>query len=163
MSKGKQNRPLTEPEYLALGEFRYQLRKFLRHMEEATRVLGVNPQQYQLVLAIKGLPRDVVPSISQLAERMQLNHNSMVELVDRCEEQDLIRRSRSSKDRRQVALSVTPEGEALLRKLGVAAQQELRERGPALVTAIQRLTSGSSAEEEAQPRLRTGGTKKAGP
>jgi DNA-binding MarR family transcriptional regulator len=134
-------------------------------MEEATRVLGANPQQYQLVLAIRGLPKDVVPTISQLAERMQLNHNSMVELVDRCEEQKLIRRSRSSSDRRQVTLSVTPEGETLLRKLGQAAQQELRERGPALVTAIQRLTSGSSVEEntEPSPKSRTGGTKKAGP
>ena len=58
MSKGKNLRPLTEPEYLALGEFRYQLRRFLRNMEESTRLLGVNPQQYQLVLAIKGLPKD---------------------------------------------------------------------------------------------------------
>ncbi|MGZ7091116.1 MAG: MarR family transcriptional regulator, partial [Candidatus Angelobacter sp.] len=81
MSKGKNVRPLTEAEYLALGEFRYQLRRFLRNMEEASRLLGANPQQYQLVLAIKGLPRDVEPTISQLAERMQLNHNSMVELV----------------------------------------------------------------------------------
>ena len=101
MSKGKNLRPLTEPEYLALAEFRYQLRRFLRHMEESTRTLGANPQQYQLVLAIKGLPRDVTPSISQLAERMQLNHNSMVELVDRCEENGLLRRTRSGDDRHQ--------------------------------------------------------------
>ncbi len=96
MLKGKNARPLSEPEYLALGEFRYQLRRFLRHMEEASRLLGANPQQYQLVLAIKGLPKNAVPTISQLAERMQLNHNSMVELVDRCEENNLIRRTRSA-------------------------------------------------------------------
>ncbi|HZU33530.1 MAG TPA: MarR family winged helix-turn-helix transcriptional regulator [Candidatus Angelobacter sp.] len=166
MSKGKNVRPLTEPEYLALGEFRYQLRKFMRYMEEATRLQGVNPQQYQLVLAIKSLPKDAVPTISQLAERMQLNHNSMVELVDRCEEQNLIRRNRSANDRRQVTLSVTPEGETLLRKLGVAAQHELRERGPALVAAIQRLTSGIASEsgEEPQPSQKPhkGGTGKAG-
>ena len=57
MSKGKNVRPLAEPEYLALAEFRYQLRRYLRHMEDATRLLGVNPQQYQLVLAVKGLPQ----------------------------------------------------------------------------------------------------------
>src|ERR1700753_3125069 len=148
MSKGKNARPLSEPEYLALGEFRYQLRRFLRHMEDASRLLGANPQQYQLVLAVKGLPKDVVPTISQLAERMQLNHNSMVELVDRCEEQNLLRRNRSDDDRRQVALSITAEGEALLRKLGVAARQELQDSGPALVDAILRLIGGGRIEKD---------------
>ena len=147
MSKGKNLRPLTEPEYLALGEFRYQLRRFLRNMEEATRLLGANPQQYQLVLAIKGLPRNLEPTISNLAERMQLNHNSMVELADRCEENNLLRRVRSASDRRQVTLSILPEGEALLRQLGVTARQELRETGPILVEAILRLTGDGRAKE----------------
>lgn len=157
-------RPLSESEYLALGEFRYQLRRFLRHMEEASRLLGANPQQYQLVLAIKGLPKEMVPTISQLAERMQLNHNSMVELVDRCEEQKLLRRNRSASDRRQVTLSITSEGEGLLRKLGVAARQELQDAGPALVDAILRLTGdGNEKETTIAGKLRSGGIKKAGP
>ncbi len=158
MSKEKTLRSLTEPEYLALGEFRYQLRRFLRHMEEAARGLNANPQQYQLVLAVKGLPRDVTPTISRLAERMHLNHNSMVELVDRCEENGLLRRARSGNDRRQVTLSVTQDGETLLRKLGAAARQELREMGPMLVDSILRLTG-----EAAQPKSRAGGTRKPGP
>jgi len=149
MSKGKNFRPLTEPEYLALAEFRYQLRRFLRHMEESTRKLGANPQQYQLVLAIKGLPHNVEPSISCLAERMQLNHNSMVELVDRCEENGLLRRARSGSDRRQVTLSITSEGEALLRRLGAAARQELRDMGPSLVESVLRLTGERPAKETA--------------
>lgn len=140
MSKEKSSRPLQEAEYVALAEFRYQLRRFLRHMEEEVRHLGVNPQQYQLVLAVKGLPKDQVPSISCLAERMQLNHNSMVELVDRCEERDILRRVRSSTDRRQVTLAITAEGEALLRRLGSAARQELRSIGPMLVESVLRLT-----------------------
>ena len=165
MSKGKNLRPLTEPEYLALAEFRYQLRLFLRHMEEATRLLGANPQQYQLVLAVKGLPKDSVPTISRLAERMQLNHNSMVELVDRCEEHRLLRRSRSGDDRRQVTLSVTAEGEALLRKLGAAAREELSEMGPMLIETVLRLTggSGTGTDGAAISRPRTGGTNQAGP
>jgi DNA-binding MarR family transcriptional regulator len=161
MSKGKNIRPLGEPEYLALGEFRYQLRRFLRHMEEASRSLGANPQQYQLVLAIKGLPRDMSPTISQLAERMQLNHNSMVELVDRCEENHLLTRARSATDRRQVKLSITLEGELLLRQLGMAARQELLDMGPMLVDAIQRLTGDNRTAKESSvaPKPKTG-TKK---
>jgi len=158
MSKGKNVRPLSEPEYLALGEFRYQLRRFLRNMEEATRELGINPQQYQLVLAIKGLPEEIEPTISHLAERMQLNHNSMVELADRCEEQKLVRRSRSSNDRRQVKLSILPDGEILLRELGVAARQELQETGPILVEAILGLTGDGAAKTKVRPR----GSKKSG-
>jgi DNA-binding MarR family transcriptional regulator len=158
MSKEKALRALSEPEYLALGEFRYQLRRFLRHMEEATRALNANPQQYQLILAVKGLPREMSPTISRLAERMQLNHNSMVELVDRCEENGLLRRARSGNDRRQVTLSLTPEGETLLRKLGAAARQELREMGPMLVDSILRLTG-----DAAQTKSRAGGTRKTGP
>jgi DNA-binding MarR family transcriptional regulator len=158
MSKGKNLRPLSEPEYLALGEFRYQLRRFLRNMEEATRELGINPQQYQLVLAIKGLPEEIEPTISHLAERMQLNHNSMVELADRCEEQKLVRRSRSSTDRRQVKLSILPDGEILLRELGVAARQELQETGPILVEAILGLTRDGTAKTKVRPR----GSKKSG-
>ena len=128
-------------------------------------MLGANPQQYQLVLAIKGLPKGIVPTISQLAERMQLNHNSMVELVDRCEEQNLLRRNRSASDRRQVTLSITSEGEALLRKLGVAARQELQDAGPALVDAILRLTGDYRSEKETTvvAKARSGGSKKAGP
>jgi DNA-binding MarR family transcriptional regulator len=140
MVNDKGLRPLRAAEYRALAEFRYQLRKFLRHMEERTRELGVNPQQYQLVLAVKGLPEEEAPTIGCLAERMQLNHNSTVELVDRCQKRGLLRRGRSGSDRRQVTLSITPQGEDLLRRLGSAARGEIRERGPALVQAVHRLT-----------------------
>lgn len=165
MSKGKSVRSLSEPEYLALAEFRYQLRRFLRHMEEASRQLGANPQQYQLILAIKGLPGEIEPTISHLAERMQLNHNSMVELVDRCEEHNLLRRIRSSTDRRQVNLSLMLEGEALLRRLGVAARQELRDSGPILVEAILRLAGDGrvAREVKAENRPRMAGSKKSAP
>jgi DNA-binding MarR family transcriptional regulator len=140
MSKEKSSRPLLDSEYVALAEFRYQLRRFLRNMEEEVRQFGINPQQYQLVLAVRGLPRSQTPTISCLAERMQLNHNSMVELVDRCEERKMLRRIRSATDRRQVTLAITPEGEAILRKLGSAARQELRSIGPMLVESVLRLT-----------------------
>lgn len=139
MAKRDNLRTLQDSEYLALAEFRYQLRRFLRHMEDEVREAGIKPQQWQLVLAVKGLPKGQVPTISQLAERMQVNHNSMVELVDRCEEYGLVRRTRLGSDRRQVTLSITPEGETLLRRLGSAARRELRYVGPMLVESVLRL------------------------
>src|SRR5579864_1059680 len=145
MSKAKPSRPLTNGDYTALAEFRYQLRRFQRHMEDQVRSAGLNPQQYQLVLAVKGLPRGQTSTIGTLAERMQLNHNSLVELVDRCQRRGLLRRERNGPDRRQVMLSITTRGEALLHKLGSAARQELLGSGPSLVDAVQRLTHATAA------------------
>jgi DNA-binding MarR family transcriptional regulator len=143
--QGKNAKSLTQAQYRALAEFRYQVRRFLRHMEEHNRKLGIQPQQYQLVLAVQGLPDSQAPTIGRLAERMQLNHNSMVELVDRCERRGLLRRVRGISDRRQVTLSVTAEGRALLRQLGNAARQELSKSGPALVDSVLHLTRGTKA------------------
>src|SRR5258708_20679182 len=105
-----ERKPLNQAEYIALAEFRYQLRRFLRNMEEKSRDEGLNPQQYQLLLAIKGLPRQQSPTISALAERRQLNHNSTVQLADRCEERRLVSRLRTGSDGRHVTISITTEG-----------------------------------------------------
>ena len=153
MSKTNDSRPLERAEYIALAEFRYQLRRFLRNMEEQVRHQGVNPQQYQLVLAVKGLPRNLAPTVGRLAERMQLNHNSMVELVDRSERTGLVRRKRSATDRRLVTLSITQEGEAMLRKLGSAAREELRDSGHSLIAAVRSLTAEPAPKSK--PRSRT--------
>ena len=143
MSKGKSPKPLTAAEYAALAEFRYQLRRFLRHMEEHARRGGLHPQQYQVLLAIKGLPRDMYPSISAIAERMQLNHNSMVELIDRCEKGGLLRRVKLGGDRRMVTLAITPIGEQALRQQASAARQELQDVGPILAESIGKLLQNS--------------------
>lgn len=162
MSKG-QPKPLNQAEYLALAEFRYQIRKYLRFMEEKAREAGQNPQQYQLILALRGLPRGTGPSIGALAERMQLNHNSTVELVDRCEKRGLVRRARSGRDRRQVELLITSEGEAFLRKLASAGRKELRRIGPILAGQIQHLISQDSGGFKRMPGNsgKSGGKKKA--
>ena len=142
MAKGKNSQPLQESEYLALAEFRYQLRRFLRHMEGQVREVGIHPQQWQLVLAVKGLPKGQMATISQLAERMQLNHNSMVELVDRCEEHGLVRRTR----------------------LGSASRQELRNVGPMLVESVLKLTREArpARQKRGEPTQQTGGSRKSG-
>ncbi len=141
------SKPLTNAQYIALAEFRFQLRKYLRHMEEQARANGHHPQQYQLILAITGLPKPHVPTISALAERMQMNHNSMVELVNRCEKRGLIRRTRSVEDRRHVTLAVTAKGEMVLRQQASSSRQELLTIGPVLVDALQKLINNRSASE----------------
>lgn len=127
---------MTAAEFRALAEFRYRIRIFLNGSEEAARNAGLEPQQYMLMLALRGLPPDREPSIRELAERLQLRHHSVVELVDRLESRQYLRRERSRTDRRQVLLHLTPRGEKILTKLARQRIAELRTAAPALVKAL---------------------------
>ena len=147
-------KPLTESQYAALADFRYQLRRYLRYMEEHARSNGQHPQQYQLLLAIKGLPKGRTPTIAALAERMQLNHNSLVELVNRCERRGLLRREPTKTDRRCVLLAITSKGDGVLRHQASASRQELLTIGPLLVRTLQRLTNNRASLSRARRQQR---------
>src|SRR4051794_40432948 len=82
-SRATRRRNLTLSEYRKLSEFRYQIRRFLRFSEDEARSKGLEPQQHQTLLAIKGAPQGEQPTIAFLAKRLQLAHHTMVELVDR--------------------------------------------------------------------------------
>src|SRR6267378_8687072 len=69
--------------YATLAEWRYQLRRLLGRRETAARAAGVEPQQYVLLLQIKGLEARGAVTIGKVAERLQIRHHSAVELVDR--------------------------------------------------------------------------------
>ena len=107
---------LTDEDYRSLAEWRYALRRFLAASEEITRSAGVSPTQYQLLLFIRGDPAATL-TIADLAERLQIRHQSAVGLVDRCEAAGLVRRLRDEANRRRVFVTMTPRGAALLRKL----------------------------------------------
>lgn len=129
---------ITGSDFAALAEFRYQIRRFLHFSEQAARAEGIEPQQHQLLLAIKGLVESQQePSIGLLAERMQLQHHSTGELVDRLAERGLVSRSRAREDRRQVLIRLTAHGEAELEKLTSCHLSELSTNGPALVKALE--------------------------
>jgi|SRR5690348_2937486 len=139
MAEPHRPKPLAPTEYIALAEFRYQIRRYLRYMEEEARANGHHPQQYQLLLAIKGLPKGKEPTVTTLAERMQMNHNSMVGLINRCEKRGLIRRTQSSHDRRQVTLGITSQGDLVLRQQANASRRELGSITPVLFDSLERL------------------------
>ena len=128
---------ITAREYRALAELRYVIRKFLGFSAKAARAASVEPQQHQLLLAIKGLPPDLRPTISVAAERLQLQHNSAVELVKRSIEHGLLERRGNKNDHREVLLRVTPSGERLLRRLSLAHRSELRAAAPVLLQALE--------------------------
>jgi DNA-binding MarR family transcriptional regulator len=126
-------------EYQALAEVRYQIRRFLRFSEAAARMAGLEPQQHQLLLAVKGLPEGSRSTIGEVAERLQIQHHSTVELVDRLVKRGFVQRKRDSLDRRQVLLQLTAKGERVLRDLSVHHEDELRTLGPELAASLRRL------------------------
>lgn len=141
------SRPVSNRDLKALGEFRYRIRRFTSFSEQAARSVGLEPQQHQLLLAIMGLSDGGDPTIGELAERLLLQHNSTVELIDRTEQRDLVRRRRNPDDRRQVLVSITPEGEALLQELAAAHWAELKSSGPRLVSALLNVIEGENSFE----------------
>ncbi|HYJ16955.1 MAG TPA: MarR family transcriptional regulator [Candidatus Limnocylindria bacterium] len=130
------------PDFKAMAELRYQIRCFLRFSETAARHAGIEPQQHQLLLAVKGLPKNLKPTIGVLAERMQLQHHSTVELVDRLADRGFLLRLRASDDRRQVLVKLTRDGEEFLKKLSLHHLQELQSSGPKFVKILQGLIEG---------------------
>ncbi len=131
-------RSLTLADYESLAELRYQIRRFLHFSEQAAREAGLEPRQHQLMLTLKGLPAGTRPKIGELAERLQIQHHSGVELVNRLAAGGYVRRHRGGDDRREVLLSLTAKGEKILRQLSLHHKDELRMRGPALVAALKR-------------------------
>jgi DNA-binding MarR family transcriptional regulator len=130
---------LSPDEYQALADFRYQIRRFLHLSEEAAKTAGIEPRQYQFLLALKGLIQQESVTIRDLAERMQLRHHSVVGMINRLVERRLIERRRGENDRRQVYIHLTPKGGALLRRLALYHRGELQASGPALVQALNAL------------------------
>jgi len=132
-------RKLTKRDYQSLAEFRHLIRRFLRFSERAARAAGLEAKQHQLLLALKGLPADVRPRIAEVAEKLQIQHHSAVELVNRLESAGFVRRQRGAEDSREVLLYLTSYGEKVLKQLSLDHREELRSQGPALLESVQHL------------------------
>lgn len=127
---------LSQADYRALAEFRYQIRSFLSFSERAARSQGLEPQQHQVLLALKGLPEGNRPTIGTVAERLCVEHHTAVTLTDRLERAGLVQRERSAHDRREVLLSITPAAETILLQLSAQHREQLKTVAPGLHRAL---------------------------
>jgi DNA-binding MarR family transcriptional regulator len=139
-------------DYRALAELRYQIRRFLTFSERRARAVRIKPQQHQLLLALKGLPEGQRPTISVLAERLQLKHHTLVGLVDRLVRAGLTVRRASRADGREILVQITKKGERLLRSLSLAHRAELQSAGPALATALEALLAPRKHAAKRRPK-----------
>jgi DNA-binding MarR family transcriptional regulator len=126
-----------------LAEFRFQLRKFLRFSEIAAESAGISVQQYQMLQVIAAMPEGQGASISYLAERMILRHNSAVELVDRAVRAGMVRRESDDEDLRRSIVKLMPEAEKVLAQLIPSHLSELDERGSDIIVALESLLGSS--------------------
>lgn len=123
---------LTKQDFEALARFRFGIRRYLRFSEETVRSHGVTPQQYQLLLALKGFPGREWATVRELAERLQLRHHSVVELVNRAQGQGLVTRAPDPGDARVARVLLTGHGEQILARLSALHRDELRRMGTTL-------------------------------
>ncbi len=130
---------LSDREYKALAEVRYRLRTFIGFSDEQARTVGLEPRQHQLLLAVRGLPDELRPTIGTLAERLVVKHHTLVEMIDRLEAIDLVRREADAHDKRVVLVRITQRGLAMLDRLSLSHRGELAKTAPALLEALKRL------------------------
>jgi DNA-binding MarR family transcriptional regulator len=138
---------IRDEQYHSLAELRYRIRLFLQASELSAKEVGVEPQQYQMLLAIRAMNGTTNGTkgctIRALAERLLLKHHSTVELVDRLEARKLVSRSRDRKDRRHVFVALQPSGRRLLEKVVRRRLTDLRGDGRDFVRALDTLLNGS--------------------
>ena len=121
---------LSKQDYMSLASFRKELRKFLRRSEEYARNAGITPQQYLVLLAVKGQDGRDWASINEIGEILQLKHNAVVGLVDRCQAANLVRREIHSGDRRVVMVTLTVDGDRTLEEIASQNLAEIQTLGP---------------------------------
>jgi len=132
------------PRLAELAEFRYHLRTFLSFSESASDTCGIAAQQYQLMQVIGAAPEGRQASISYIAERMILRHNSTVELVDRAERAGLVERKHDEHDLRRSLVQLTPHGWTILRQLVALHLDELQRQGEVMIRSLRKVQTGGA-------------------
>jgi len=131
-------------EYRALAQFRHHIRRYLDLSDHGARRSGIEPKQYQLLLAIKGLDDNVEPTVGTLAEQLCLRHHSTVELINRAEKNKFVERTRAGS---YVFVRLTKRGERILTKVVEERLRHLRRAGPALVKALEPLIAAKGTRK----------------
>ena len=108
------------------------MRRFRRWSEDQAGAVGLTHVQHQLLVAIKGHPGDVPPSVGQIADYLLLRSHSAVGLVDRAEASGFVRRCPDPDDARVARVELTEAGDRLVTELTEATLVEMHKLAAAL-------------------------------
>jgi DNA-binding MarR family transcriptional regulator len=104
----------SEREYRELADFRCALRRLLRVSEEEAIDAGITPQQYVLLVVVRGHSSYPAVTMGEVVEALQLRQSSGSLLVERSVKRGLVRREPDLTDRRRVIVSLTDQGLRIL-------------------------------------------------
>jgi DNA-binding MarR family transcriptional regulator len=102
-------------DYAEAAALREALRTFARRTEDVAQAHGLTTRSYTLLLMIKTgreLPTRATPD--ELERRLQLAKSTVAELLQRNEDQGLVRREMHPHRRGAIAIKLTPKGERRL-------------------------------------------------
>jgi DNA-binding MarR family transcriptional regulator len=87
-----------------------------RVLERVVEPAGLSLAQYNALRIVRGAGSAGIPTLA-VRERMIQEGTTITRILDKLEAAGLVRRERSTPDRRQVVCFVTPEGRQLLERL----------------------------------------------
>jgi DNA-binding MarR family transcriptional regulator len=147
--------PKTEIDTVAVADkLRPALLRVGRELRREAREVGVSPEQVSLLVAIKYAPGI---GVGELAARERVSAAAMSKHVDRLERAGLAEREPSADDRRRVGLTLTDEGQRVLRRVRSRRTawlaSRLRGLGPDELAAVEAAVEPLSRllEEEDRP------------
>jgi DNA-binding MarR family transcriptional regulator len=143
---------LKETDYRSLAEFRYRIRVFLAESEETARAARMEPEQFQLLLAVRGMPQGRTATIQHVAARLLVKHNTAVERIDRLARMGLLRRLHSEADHRVVFVELSARGKRMVERLAHQRLQELRRSGPELIAALTKVIASARVTAQSKNR-----------
>jgi len=101
-----------------------------------------------MLQVIAAMPEGQGASISYLAERMILRHNSAVELVDRAVRAGMVRRESDDEDLRRSIVKLMPEGEKVIQQLIPLHLAEIDLRGRDIIAALEVVLASRPSDAE---------------
>lgn len=86
------------------------------HEDELFADFDLTAQQYNVLRLLKAADQEVLPTLA-IAQRLVSRAPDITRMLDKLEQRELIRRDRSTSDRRSVLIGLTPAGRSLLVKI----------------------------------------------
>jgi DNA-binding MarR family transcriptional regulator len=123
---------LSQDDYRDLLAFRTALRRFEGWSEAQARAVGLTPAQHQLLLSVRGHDDERGPTVTEIAEYLNVRHHSAVGLIDRTARAGYVRRGRDTEDGRIVRVALTAEGAQRVAALSELHIHELARLTPLL-------------------------------
>lgn len=112
----KQNKPFRDSGQEALLAIRRTADTLQREMARTIEPFGVTEQQYNVLRILRGSHPDGLPSL-EIGDRMIERQPNVTRLLDRLDRKGLVRRKRSTQDRRVVRCWISDRGLDLLSEM----------------------------------------------